>query len=61
MAALSSALLRAPAGNGKIDYSEFVGVLFNSVRLPPPVVISDELKPYWDALQSRVDPHAKKP
>ena len=40
-------------GNGLIDYNEFVGLLFNPVSLPPPVVISDELKPYWDAIKSK--------
>lgn len=41
------------AGNGLINYSEFVNVLFKAESIPPPVVIPDELKPYWDALKSK--------
>lgn len=39
--------------NGLINYSEFVGVLLNELSLPPPVVISPELKPFWDALKNK--------
>lgn len=41
------------AGNGTINYKEFVNVMFNAVTLPPPVIVSEELKPYWDALVAK--------
>ena len=40
-------------GDGRIDYAEFVAVLFSAQDLPPPVVISEELKPYWEALKNK--------
>ena len=40
-------------GNGMINYKEFVSVLLNAQSLPPPIVIPDELKPYWDAIKAK--------
>ena len=47
-------------GNGLINYNEFVAVLFSDVNIPPPVVISEELRPYWDALKSKEEHGRKK-
>ena len=45
--------LSTAADNGLINYNEFANVLFNPPPIPPPVVIPEELKPFWDALKSK--------
>lgn len=33
-------------GDGQIDYSEFVSILMNPLKVPPRVVIEEHLKPF---------------
>ena len=62
-AALAEARLRAAvsacAGNGTINYSEFVHVLLKPLDLPKPIEIPPELKEYWDQVKSKSDGKSK--